>query len=293
MPELLSEIPHVHDTQRVSASPPITRADVLATLNELATVEHAVMAEYLQLAYVLGHGLGEDVPGPSGDAITVLAEDVMSQARVEMSHLLRVNRVLVLAGEPPQVDRAVSLDHSLGSAAATIFGPLGDRELLQLVERETALAAAVDARYAGLGPAVDPGTGLFEGDVLEALDFALASCSHHAEAALDLTTRLSELNAAEYLRVTRHEPADAEERSLLELSSDHYELVLAIVSALFRHDDEIFGQLRAQAVAAMENMDAFHALLVQRGLLPALAPRSPDTHEGQEGIENSQTGPWR
>ena len=36
---------------------------VLDELTELAAVEHAVIAEYLQIAYVLSHGLPNPAPG--------------------------------------------------------------------------------------------------------------------------------------------------------------------------------------------------------------------------------------
>ena len=39
---------------------------VLDEITELAAVEHAVIAEYLQIAYVLGHGLPDPAPGPAG-----------------------------------------------------------------------------------------------------------------------------------------------------------------------------------------------------------------------------------
>lgn len=273
--------------QHVSEAPALTSADVIAALDELATVEHALVAEYLELSYVLGHGLVDEAPGRSGGEIAQVAVAIRSMAQVEMSHLRRVNAVLTLAGKPPQLGRAVAIDHSLGSGAATIFGPLADTELQRLVERETALAAAVDARYAQLRPAIDPTSGLFEGDILEKLDFALASCSNHAQPAGELTSRLAELSSADYLRVTRHEPADAVEHALLDLSCEHYELVLAMVRATFQHD-ALGGELRNEAVRAMENMDAFHALIVMRGLLPALAPRSVDA-DAPGGPESTRT----
>jgi len=287
--DLLPETTIFGDTQHVSQPPALTRADVIAALDELATVEHALVAEYLEMSYVLGHGLLEDVPGPSGPKIAQAADAVLSMARVEMSHLLRVNRVLTLAGEQPQVGRAVAIDHSLGSGAATMFGPLGDRELLQLVERETALANAVDARYALLKHAIDPESSLFEGEILEALDFVLATCSHHADEAAELTSGLSELKSSEYLRVTRHEPADAVEHVLLALSREHYELVLAMVRATFEHDDALGGQLRNQAVTAMGSMDELHALIVQRGLLPALTSSSVAADASSGNHESTRT----
>jgi hypothetical protein len=62
----------------------------------------------------------------------------------------------VSSGRPAQFGQAVGIDHSLGSGAMTVFGPLREDDLLALVERETALAKAVDARYARLRPEVDP-----------------------------------------------------------------------------------------------------------------------------------------
>jgi hypothetical protein len=126
-------------------------------LDELAAVEHAVIAEYLQIAYGLGHRLPDPAPGPAGPAIADAAQKILSMAQfVEMKHLKLVNEYLVASGRQAQLGQAVGIDHSLGSGAMTVFGPLRENDLLALVERETALAKAVDARYARLRPEVDP-----------------------------------------------------------------------------------------------------------------------------------------
>ena len=118
---------------------------VLDELTELAAVEHAVIAEYLQIAYVLGHRLPDPAPGPAGPAIADAAQKILSMAQfVEMKHLKLVNEFLVASGRPAQLGQAVGIDHSLGSGAMTDFGPLREDDLLALVERETALAKAGD-----------------------------------------------------------------------------------------------------------------------------------------------------
>jgi hypothetical protein len=56
-------------------------------LDELAAVEHAVIAEYLQIAYGLGHRLPDPAPGPAGPAIADAAQKILSMAQfVEMKH---------------------------------------------------------------------------------------------------------------------------------------------------------------------------------------------------------------
>ncbi|HEX6757030.1 MAG TPA: ferritin-like domain-containing protein [Propionibacteriaceae bacterium] len=89
---------------------------------ELAAVEHAVIAEYLQIAYVLGHRLPDPAPGPAGPAIADTAQKILSMAQfVEMKHLKLVNEFLVASGRPAQLGQAVGIDHSLGSGAMTVL----------------------------------------------------------------------------------------------------------------------------------------------------------------------------
>jgi hypothetical protein len=245
---------------------------VLDELTELAAVEHAVIAEYLQIAYVLGHRLPDPAPGPAGPAIADTAQKILSMAQfVEMRHLKLVNEFLVASGRPAQLGQAVGIDHSLGSGAMTVFGPLREDDLLALVERETALAKAVDARYARLRPEVDPALGL--GPTLE---LVLDRCGHHAEDMAEFTGMLAALNSAHYLRVRRQTPSGALEQALHKAGQSHYGLILALLSASLNHpDDDLSNSLLSQAITAMDSMDLFNAQLVGRGLLPNLSPPSP------------------
>ena len=248
---------------------------VLDELTELAAVEHAVIAEYLQIAYVLGHRLPDPAPGPVGPAIADAAQKILSMAQfVEMKHLKLVNEFLVASGRPAQLGQAVGIDHSLGSGAMTVFGPLREDDLLALVERETALAKAIDARYARLRPEVDPeDPGLGLGPTLE---LVLDRCGHHAEDMAEFTGMLAALNSADYLRVRRQTPSGALEQALHEADQSHYGLILALLSASLNHpDDDLSNSLLSQAITAMDSMDLFNAQLVGRGLLPNLSPPSP------------------
>ena len=248
---------------------------VLDELTELAAVEHAVIAEYLQIAYVLGHRLPDPAPGPAGPAIANTAQKILSMAQfVEMKHLKLVNEFLVASGRPAQLGQAIGIDHSLGSGAMTIFGPLQEDDLLALVERETALAKAVDARYARLRPEVDPeDPGLGLGPTLE---LVLDRCGHHAEDMAEFTGMLTALNSTDYLRVRRQTPSGALEQALHKAAQSHYGLILALLSASLNHpDDDLSNSLLSQAITAMDSMDLFNAQLVGRGLLPNLSPPSP------------------
>jgi Ferritin-like len=248
---------------------------VLDELTELAAVEHAVIAEYLQIAYVLGHGLPDPAPRPDGPAIAEAAAKILGMAQfVEMKHLKLVNELLVASGRPAQLGQAVGIDHSLGSGAMTVFGPLREDDLLALVDRETALAKAVDARYARLRPEVDPeDPGLTLGPTLE---LVLDRCGHHAEDMAEFTGMLAELNSADYLRVRRQTPSGPLEEALHKAGESHYGLIVALLSASLNHpNDELSSSLLSQAVTAMDSMDRFNAQLVGRGLLPHLSPPSP------------------
>jgi hypothetical protein len=250
------------------------RDQVLDELTELAAVEHAVIAEYLQIAYVLGHRLPDPAPGPAGSAIADAAQKILSMAQfVEMKHLKLVNEFLVASGRPAQLGQAVGIDHSLGSGAMTVFGPLREDDLLALVERETALAKAIDARYARLRPEVDPED---PGLGLGPLELVLDRCGHHAEDMAEFTRMLAALNSADYLRVRRQTPSGALEQALHKAGQSHYGLILALLSASLNHpDDDLSNSLLSQAITAMDSMDLFNAQLVGRGLLPNLSPPSP------------------
>src|SRR5262245_24972529 len=208
-------------------------AGVLDEVGRLATVEHALCVEYLRLAYVLGHGL-EDPPASAQTAIDMATD--------EMRHLRRANRVLTLGGRHPEVGRATGIGPDLR------FGPLGPAEQAHLADREAALARAVDAAWEALRRTVAQEPAVVDGDLREALDFAIGSCTGHAGPVADLASVIA-------VRVPGREPADDAERHLAALGDGHYHLVVNMVEAGFAFDDELHGGLLNQALADMSSLD--------------------------------------
>jgi hypothetical protein len=234
-----------------------SRDQALDALDALATVEHALLVEYLCVYCALGHDGGK--AGPAAQVAFGLSLRAMKQLR-------RVNRVLVAAGRPAQVGRASGVRTPSGGELA--FGPLSRTQLEHLVDREEALAAAVDARYELLRPAVAPRTAVFEDELLFDATFAVEVGLEHGSAVADLYTNLHGLTPAEYLHASRTEPANDLERALLAVADRHYAAVVETVAAAFAHDDALGGQLLQRAMSTMDLLNEILRLLVAQGLLP-------------------------
>jgi hypothetical protein len=237
-----------------------SRDQALDALDDLATVEHALLVEYLCVYCALGHDGGK--AGPAAQVAFGLSLRAMKQ-------LSRVNRVLVAAGRPVQVGRASAVRTPTGELP---FDPLNRTRLERLVEREEALAAAVDARYELLRPAVAPRTAVFEDELLFDATFAVEVGLEHASAVVDLYTDLHGLTPAEFLHVTRIEPTNDLERALLAVADRHYAAVVETVGAAFAHDDALGGQLIQRAMSTMDLLNEVLRLLVTQGLLPTFTP---------------------
>jgi hypothetical protein len=230
----------------------LSREDVLDELDYLATVEHALVVEYLSLYCVFGEGLLPAEAGTLRPGELSAAEIVDGLAQREMRHLRRVNGVLVRAGRRAQVGRA----SSIGAAGAEVtLGPPSPAQLERLVERERDIASAVDERYARISDAVASIDELF-------------LCPDHVEPLSDLLRRLDSLAPSDYLRVTRRDPGDEVERTALEISDQHYRLIVATVGASFAHEDQL-GDLLNRALTTMDVLKEVNHLLGTRGLLPA------------------------
>ena len=144
---------------------PLTRDEVLDELDFLASVEHALVVEYLSVCCALGHDLEQQDGGATTRQGRAAAGSAAVLATGEMFHLKGVNRCLLGAGRSPQLGRAASV--SGDSVAEIALGPPSRAELVRLLDRMGAIASAVDERYTRLRPAVTSGP-LFDGDLLDA-----------------------------------------------------------------------------------------------------------------------------
>ena len=244
----------------------LTREQVLAELEQLAAIEHALIVEYLSVSCALGHDLEPADGGATVPAGRDGATAAFALAQIEMFHLAAVVRALVGVGRPVPLARASTM-----SAAGSVqidLGPPDSEQLTQLVERGGAIASAVDDRYGRLLPAVstDP---LFEGDQLDDLRSAIDAGTTHHDGFVGLQDPLPDPLPPDLLRATRREASDSFEQRLLDISDRTYASVLAALEERFTQEDLfVAGGFRSLAIAAMETMNEVHRTLVQRGLLP-------------------------
>jgi hypothetical protein len=242
-----------------------TREQVLEELDLLATIEHALVVEYLWVECLLGH----DLPPPNGAVdprVGAAAQAAFDCAMRSMRRLRRINGSLTLAARPPQLGRATAL--ATGGAAIE-FGPLAPHRLGHLPDRESAIAGAIDARFHRLQSALASAEPPLDGDLLASVEFIVATGVDHTEALHDFHTNLARMPPEQYMRVTRDEPASGAERSLRELADRYYGLIVATIRAELANGDEFGGTLLQHAISIMDRLNELHRLLSSRGLLPA------------------------
>jgi hypothetical protein len=244
------------------------REALLDELEALAGVEHALIVEYLTVSCALGHDLDEADGGATSDRGRQAAAVAAQLAQNEMFHLSRLCRVLVDSGRIPALDRATSIPEPDG--ALLPLDPPDAAALEHLLARETALATAVDARYARLAPAVTTAP-VVDGDLLDTLrGLVVDDGPTHAARYAALRDALGDPPPPGYLRATRRQAADAFEQRLLDAADRGYGLVIAALrESVAQSDPFAGGSFRQLAVSAMFHLDDLHRLLVQRGLLPA------------------------
>jgi hypothetical protein len=245
---------------------PLTRDQVLDELEFLATVEHALIVEYLTISCALGDDLPSEQNGPITDEGREAAGLAFSLALHEMFHFRTISLALIAAERPARLDRAFSI--SAGSGPDISLDPPSNADLERFVEREAAIAAAVDGHYSRLEPAVtsDP---VFEDALLDQMRRVIAEDGpKHSEAVVPLK-KLGAPVADGILRATRRETTDPFEQRLLDTSDKVYRVIVGALQEQFVPDSFTSQSL---AVSAMEALGEVNSALVQRGLLPPFTP---------------------
>jgi hypothetical protein len=250
-----------------SSGPPLTSDQVLNELDVLATVEHALIVEYLTVQCALGYTLAPGDGGPVAQPAIDAASVAGNLAQGAMFSLAGLNGLLIQAGRSPEMGRASSI--SSASVPEVSLAPPGLPELQQLLTREDSIARAVDERYARLAPAVVPP--VFEEPLLSALQALIAGGQSHADGFAGFTQALGSVAPADVLRATRRDASGDFEQSLLEASDRAYALTVAVLTDQFNAppfsaDSGNYRQLAYPG--AMRGLDDMNCVLVQRGLLP-------------------------
>jgi hypothetical protein len=252
----------------MSSGEPLTREQVLDELDFLATVEHALIVEFLSVQCALGHDLPADQGGATTKELRDLAADFGRFAVHQMRHLNSVNGVLVRGGQSVQVEQRAE------SIAGIALGPPSAAQLERLVEREEHIAAAVDQRYERLRLAVESETPVLEGRLLDEVGFIVGVCANHADDVAGMRAALDGLAPADFLRATRRETTDPFEQRLLSVGDQTYAQLVNIVGQWLGPEDPSTVSIppfQTWAFDAMFTLDEIHRLLVQRSLLPRFA----------------------
>lgn len=132
---------------------PLSRDQVLDEVDFLLTVEHALIMEYLSVRCALGYDLDTAHGGPVTEASREAAAEANSQADLLMLKVGRVARALYGVRTVTALGRAGEIADATGAVIS--LEPPTREQLEHLLEREEAIAAAVDARYARLVPAMN------------------------------------------------------------------------------------------------------------------------------------------
>jgi hypothetical protein len=217
-----------------------TPDQVLDELEFLASAEHALIVEYLTVGYALLAGL----PDASSAAANL--------AQSQMFRLNEVCQALVAGGRSPTLNRAASI-------VDITFSPAGPDAYANLLDRESAIAKAVDDRYRGLAPSAGPDLAKLVGE----------SGPTHVDALQPLRDAVGDPAPAGLLRTVRFEPANDTESALLGASDSAYRVVVTALRAMFGAD---FGEYRQIANTSMFGLDAINRVLAQGGLLPSFNP---------------------
>ncbi|MEA2189887.1 MAG: hypothetical protein QOI73_8 [Solirubrobacteraceae bacterium] len=246
--------------------PPLTREQVLDELHELAAVEHALCVEYLFLWCALGDGLTPSrEPTDVERDVAVAAAKAFELADREMRLLAKVNRALVAAARGPNLRRATRFRNATPGAAEVVLAPLTAAQLDGFEDREHAIAAAVDARYALLPTTLEPPPDPDVEDPLSLIAVIVEDGTGHAAAFAELRAALAQLEPAQFLRARSDQPADELQRDLRAIADAYYEVVLVALRAGLAHAEIGISP----SVSAMQVLGDFLPRLVELGLLPA------------------------
>jgi len=226
------------------APAPLSSAQVLDELEFLASVEHALITEYL----TVGYALLVDLPAGS-DVAAGLAQG-------QMFRLHDVCRALVTAERLPTLERAASIR---AGGVDIPFSPAGPGAYADLLARESAIAKAVDDRYRALAPSVGPGLAELVGK----------SGPTHLDGLQALRDAIGDPAPPGLLHAVRFEPRTDAESTLLRAGDSTYRVVVTALRAMYGVE---FSDYRQIANTAMLALDAINRVLARDGLLPSFNP---------------------
>ena len=276
----------------------LTRDQVIAELTYLATVEHALIVEYLYAVYST---LASRLP-PAADAdentrtIFAATNEVFRVAVDEMRHFRWANEVLKILGAPPSVDRASTIGQpptpesgrKLNLTRKYISRPFALKPLTRetqdwFIEVEAPSQVAnqdLDGMYVAILESVNFQPDLFpERDrILPVIKLIIDEGHGHFNRFSSVKRSLSNLSESDYLRELSTNPPTPQQEKLLDLCDAYYHSIEEVIQITFSIGDRSGGLLLKAAVRTMESMHEASYLLASQGVLPMFRrPPTPPT----------------
>lgn len=266
----------------------LTREQVIAELTYLATVEHALIVEYLFAVYsTKATRLVPTGPiAPLTQATIAATREVFRVALDEMRHFRWVNEVLGLLGAPPSVDRATVIGQvptagsgrKLDQKRKYLDRPFElrslDRKTQQwFIDVEAPSQQAnhdLDGMYVAILESINYQPKLFpeRSDVLPIIKLIIDEGQGHYLRFLSVQRSLQAYTEAQYLRVLSASPTTPQQQKLLNLCDAYYHSIEEVIQITFSLRNKSGGLLLKAAVRSMESLHEASYLLATGGKLP-------------------------
>jgi hypothetical protein len=244
----------------------VNRQKLIDELTAIVAIEHALIVDNLQISYALGTHRDDVVTplGPASPEGREAAGEARSIAINDMRHLKSLYEGQLMVGGRPQLGRATHVQPLSGPVIPLCS--VSAAEFATFEARQHAVAETVDARFTALAaalPRVDPP---LDAELTQRLEGALGFAANHAERVEQLVAPIRLPSPAHHLRAKRIEATTDLERSLVAVSDEWYQTLVAMVEGWLAHDELMFD-LSGRAGETMTALDDFNAVLVGRGLI--------------------------
>lgn len=285
----------------------LTFDEVVAELTYLATVEHALIVEYLYAVYsTTASRLQPDSDADeTSRSIFAATKEVFHVAVDEMRHFRWVNEVLKLLGAPPSVDRATVIGEfpskasgrKMNMARRVLARPFSLNPLNRVTQQwfidvEAPSQAAnqdLDGMYVAILESINFQPDVFRDHarILPIIKLIIDEGQGHFERFTAVKKSLDAFDETQYLRQLRTAPPTARQQKLLDLCDAYYHSIEEVIQITFTLGDQSGGQLINAAVRSMENLHEASHLLASQGVLPEF--NRPQKRPSSKRLLNSES----
>lgn len=275
----------------------LNRDEAITELTYLATVEHALVVEYLYALYSVNAPAqrpAENAPALNKRTFSA-ADQLLRIAIDEMRHFLWANMILKLLGAGPSTGRA-SVIGARPTAGRKVYpakkylerefrlAPLTRETLNWFIEVERpsqAVGGDLDGMYVKLLQSVaEPSSRSFTRDeqdrIVPMLKLLIDEGQGHYLRFDGVAKTLKGVKEARYLRPLNRTPTPGQER-LLKLCDDYYQTILEVIEVSFVLGAPAGDMLVREAVRSMDNLDDVARRLAAGGVGPRFTlPERPE-----------------